>query len=83
MIIVKGLEKTVKWKEFGCIVAGTAYNGVEGMELIRREKPDMLISDICMPKMDGLAMIAALKSEFPDMEITILTGSGWGYAVFC
>ena len=73
-IIVKGLEKTVKWKEFGCIVAGTAYNGVEGMELIRREKPDMLISDICMPKMDGLAMIAALKSEFPDMEITILTG---------
>ena len=42
-IIVKGLEKTVKWKEFGCIVAGTAYNGVEGMELIRREKPDMLI----------------------------------------
>lgn len=73
-IIVKGLEKTVKWKEFGCIVAGTAYNGVEGMELIRREKPDMLISDICMPKMDGLSMIAALKSEFPDMEITILTG---------
>ena len=55
-------------------MAGTAYNGVEGMELIRREKPDMLISDICMPKMDGLAMIAALKSEFPDMEITILTG---------
>lgn len=73
-IIVKGLEKTVKWKELGCIVAGTAYNGVDGMELIRKERPDMLISDICMPKMDGLSMIAALKSEFPNMEITILTG---------
>lgn len=73
-IIVKGLEKTVKWNELGCVVAGTAYNGVEGMELIRREKPDVLISDICMPKMDGLSMIAALKSEFPNMEITILTG---------
>ena len=56
------------------MVAGTAFNGAEGMGLIRRERPDMLISDICMPEMDGLSMIAALKSEFPDMEITILTG---------
>lgn len=73
-IIVKGLEKTVKWEELGCIVAGTAYNGAEGMELIRSRKPDILITDICMPGMDGLSMIAALKSEFPNMEITILTG---------
>ena len=73
-IIVRGLEKTVKWEKWGCVVAGTAYNGIEGMEMIRKEKPDMLISDICMPQMDGLSMIAALKSEFPHMEITILTG---------
>ena len=73
-IIVRGLEKTVKWEKAGCVVAGTAYNGVEGLEMIRREKPDILISDICMPGMDGLSMIAALKSEFPNMEITILTG---------
>ena len=73
-IIVRGLEKTVKWEKRGCMVVGTAFNGVEGMELIRKERPDVLISDICMPKMDGLSMIAALKSEFPHMEITILTG---------
>lgn len=73
-IIVKGLEKTVKWEEMGCQVAGKACNGLEGMELIRKEKPDILISDICMPGMDGLTMIAALKSEFPNMQITILTG---------
>ena len=73
-IIVRGLEKTVKWEKWECTVAGTAFNGMEGMELIRREQPDILISDICMPKMDGLSMIAALKSEFPDMEIAILTG---------
>ena len=73
-IIVRGLEKTVKWENWECMVAGTAFNGAEGMGLIRRERPDMLISDICMPEMDGLSMIAALKSEFPDMEITILTG---------
>lgn len=73
-IIVRGLERTVKWEELGCTVVGTACNGLEGMELIREEKPDILISDICMPGMDGLAMIAALKSELPNMEITILTG---------
>ena len=73
-IIVKGLEKTIKWEDLGCVVAGTAGNGAEGLELIRREKPDILITDICMPEMDGLAMIAALRSEFPDMEVTILTG---------
>jgi two-component system response regulator YesN len=73
-IIVRGLKKAVKWEDLACLVVGTAGDGVEGLEVIRREKPDILISDISMPKMDGLSMIAALKSEFPDMEVTILTG---------
>ncbi len=73
-IIVRGLKKAVKWENLDCLVVGTAGDGVEGLEVIRREKPDILISDISMPKMDGLSMIAALKSEFPDMEVTILTG---------
>ena len=41
---------------------------------MRREKPDMIFSDISMPGLDGLKMIAGLKSEFPDMQISILTG---------
>lgn len=73
-IIVRGLQKAIKWEEIGCSVVGTAANGLEGIEVIRNEKPDILISDISMPGMDGLSMIAALKSEFSDMEITILTG---------
>lgn len=73
-IIVRGLESAINWEQFGCSVVGTAGNGIEGMEIIRKEKPDILISDICMPGMDGLCMIAALKSEFPNMEVTILTG---------
>lgn len=73
-IIVRGLQKAIKWEEIGCSVVGTAANGIEGIEVIRKEKPDILISDISMPGMDGLSMIAALKSEFSDMEITILTG---------
>lgn len=73
-IIVEGLTKGIEWSKWNCRVAGTAQNGEEGMELIRKIKPDILITDICMPKVNGLGMAAALKSEFPKLQITILTG---------
>ncbi len=73
-IIVEGLSRSVKWEKFNCEVVDTAINGVEGRERILKHRPDMLFLDICMPEMDGLTMIAALKSEFPDMQVTILTG---------
>ncbi len=73
-IIVTGLTKLVPWEKYDCVVAGTAFDGEEGLELIRNERPDIVFSDIYMPKMDGLLMAAALKSEFEDMELTILTG---------
>ncbi len=73
-IIVEGLTKGMEWAKWNCKVVGTAQNGEEGIELIRTIKPNILITDISMPKMDGLKMIAALKSEFPMMQISILTG---------
>lgn len=73
-LIVEGLLKTMAWERWGCQVAGTAGDGREGMEVIRRERPDIIISDISMPELDGLKMIAGLKSEFPDMQLIILTG---------
>ena len=73
-IIVTGLVKLVPWASYGCEVAGTASDGMEGLELIRRIRPDIVFCDIYMPKMDGLMMTAALKSEFEDTELTILTG---------
>ena len=54
-------------------MVGTAADGQEGVRLIRQLRPDILLTDIRMPNMDGLSMVAALKSEFPDMQITVLT----------
>lgn len=73
-LIVEGLSKTMAWEKWDCQVAGYAYDGREGMELIRSKRPDIIITDINMPKMDGLKMIAGIKSEFPDMQLIILTG---------
>ncbi len=73
-IIVTGLTKLVPWQKYDCEVVATAADGQEGLELIRQVLPDIVFSDIYMPRMDGLLMTAALKSEFEDMELTILTG---------
>ena len=73
-VIVRGLTKMIPCESYNCRVVGTAGDGQEGMKLIREQKPDILISDICMPGIDGLTMIAGMKSEFGHMQITILTG---------
>lgn len=80
-IIVEGLSKGIKWEKWNCEVTATASGGQEGMKVIDRENPDILFSDIRMPGIDGLSMIAAIKSEHPQMEIAILTGySDFEYA---
>lgn len=73
-LIVEGLSRTMAWEKWNCLVAGTASDGQAGMELIREKRPNIVITDINMPKLNGLKMIAGLKSEFPDMQIIILTG---------
>lgn len=73
-IIVEGISKVVPWMDFGCVVAGTACSGLEGLQVIRKQRPDIIFTDISMPGMDGLSMIAALRVGFPDMMISILTG---------
>ena len=73
-IIVEGLSKVIKWNEYGCSIAGTAYDGKEGMEMIKKIKPDIIFSDIAMPGMNGLQMIAAIRVEQPDTLVAILTG---------
>lgn len=73
-IIIKGLSKVVNWGEYGCSVVGTASNAAEGLEVIRSLKPDIVFTDIRMADRDGLSMLAELAGEFPDMQITVLTG---------
>lgn len=73
-IIVSGLSQLLPWSQYGCTVAGTAGDGKEALALIREVRPDILITDIRMPGMDGLSLIAALRSEFSHMQITILSG---------
>lgn len=58
--VVEGLS-AMEWESLGVMMAGTAYNGEDGLELIREMKPDIIITDIRMPRMDGLAMLRAVQ----------------------
>lgn len=73
-IIVEGLRRVVDWKAYSCAVAATASGAVSGAAVIREVKPDILFTDIRMPDGDGLTMLAGVKSEFPRMQVTVLTG---------
>ena len=73
-IIVDGLRRVVKWADYGCEVVGTANDAISGAEVIRTLSPHILFTDIKMPNQDGLTMLAGLRSEFPNMKVTVLTG---------
>ncbi len=73
-IIVEGLKKVVDWRKFGCEVVASAPDAKSGALAIRENRPDILFTDIKLPNMDGLTMLAGLKGEFPEMQIAVLTG---------
>lgn len=73
-IIRKGLKNIIHWKQYDCEVAGEASDGVEGRSLIQQLMPDIIITDIKMPGIDGLAMIREVKALIPNCKIVILTG---------
>ena len=54
----------------------TAYSGKEGIEVFQRESPDIVLTDIKMPGMDGLEVLKTVKELNPDTEVIIITGHG-------
>lgn len=73
-VIAEGLKKIVDWGKYNCVVAGTASSGKEGLAMVEKCQPDILFTDIRMPGMDGLTMLAALRSEYKNLQVVILTG---------
>ncbi len=60
--------------ESGFEVAALAANGEEGVALAAKAKPDIVLSDVRMPKMDGFAMLAHLKKKLPSTKVLLLAG---------
>ncbi|MCR5823030.1 MAG: response regulator [Lachnospiraceae bacterium] len=71
-IIRKGIAYTMDWTSWDCCIVGEAANGAEGLEKIRELKPDIVIADIMMPVMDGIAM-AREALKIASFKTVILT----------
>ncbi len=72
-LVRRGIVLAVDWNSMDCVVVGEAQNGEEGLEVIRRHSPDLVITDVKMPRMDGVEMIRRLKEEGCQAAFVILT----------
>ena len=74
VVIRNGIKHSIQWEREGYEFVGEASDGELAYPLILKEKPDILITDIKMPFMDGLELSEAVKKELPDIKILILSG---------
>lgn len=74
MVIRRGIKNSIDWEKEGYIFCGEASDGELAYPMIIKEKPDILITDIRMPFMDGLELCKLVKKELQDIKILILSG---------
>ncbi|MFI3214505.1 MAG: response regulator [Eubacteriales bacterium] len=68
------IRKGFQWEENGFEIIGEVSNGFEALEFIQHKKPDIIFTDISMPKMDGLELCEKLITVIPECYIVIITG---------
>lgn len=74
IVIRQGLHRMIPWAEYGFEFTGEAKDGEMALPMIRRIQPDVLVTDIKMPFMDGLTLSRLVKKELPDTKIIIISG---------
>lgn len=75
-MVRRGIILTINWAALDCVIAGEAANGEEGASLANRLSPDIIVTDVKMPRMDGVEMITKLREEGCRAKFIILTAYG-------
>jgi len=73
-VVREGIKKNIDWGAHGYQFCGEASDGELAFPMIQKEKPNILITDIRMPFMDGLALSRLVREQLPDTRIIILSG---------
>ena len=71
-IIREGIVEKIAWKENGFTLTTPGKNGLDAKEIIERERPDIVLTDINMPFINGLELAAWIREEYPDIKIIFL-----------
>lgn len=72
----EGIASLIDWPQYGVEVAGTAWNGIDGLEKMEQLRPDIVLVDVKMPGMNGIEMIHRARPMFPGTIFVILSGYG-------
>ena len=72
--VIDIMEAKIRWSELGFEVVGSAKNGVKALELVEKLQPDVVLTDIRMPYMDGLELSRKLNQDYPNIYIILCTG---------
>ncbi len=75
-LVRRGIVLAVDWAALGCVVVGEAANGEDGIREMERFHPDIIITDIKMPRMDGIEMVRLLRERGNMAHVIILTAYG-------
>lgn len=72
-IIREGISNFIDWKSLGLELAGQAANGQEAVDLIEAAAPEIIITDVKMPRMDGIGLLALAKEKQPDCVVIMIS----------
>lgn len=74
VVVCETIKRMIPWEELGFELVGEAADGEMALPLLIRQQPDLLITDIKMPFMDGLTLARLAKKEIPGLKVVILSG---------
>ena len=72
--VIQVIMKKINWEGLGFSVIGYANNGVKALEMVEEFQPDVVMTDVKMPYMDGMELSSRIKTEFPATKILLFTG---------
>lgn len=72
--ILNSISNAFSWEEMGCEITGLASNGIQALEFCLSNPPDIIISDIVMPGIDGITFLRYMKEKNPSIQFVLLTG---------
>jgi two-component system response regulator YesN len=73
-VVREGISENIDWAAHGFELVGACRDGREGLAAVERERPDVVLTDICMPFVDGLELAATISEQYPGTRTLLLTG---------
>ena len=70
----KAIIRKIAWEQLGFVMVGDAENGEDALEKLEQLEPDVVMTDIRMPYMDGLTLSARIRDKYPSLKILIFSG---------